>query len=63
MIARIVFRRPDPKLLAQDPAFIARVMAKWDAKQDTREIGLELMTDEYVVAAALTIGREQRRGA
>lgn len=56
-------KRPDPSALVCHPAFIARVMARWDAKQDTYQIGLELMTDEYVIAAALIVGREQRRGA
>lgn len=60
MKPRLVHNRPDASALCRIPVFVERVMARWDAKQDTCQIGLELMTDEYVVVAALIVGREQR---
>lgn len=62
MKPRIAYRSPDWRGLQHEPIFIARVMAKWDAKEDTAQIAAELLTPEATVAAALVIGRDSRRG-
>jgi hypothetical protein len=41
--------------------FVDKVMACWDRKMNTEEIARALMTNEPLVARALTAGREARR--
>lgn len=62
MNPHLAYQRPDPARLSRNPAFIARVMARWAEKQDTTRIAAELMTVECVVANALAAGRDQKQG-
>jgi len=59
--------KPDTRLSKEQaiahPAFIARVMALWDARHDTQEIAERLSEHEHVVACCVRIGRERRRRA
>jgi len=63
-------RPPDPRIAPArvcddaDPDgwdLVTRVMALWDAKQDTATIALDLFQPEATITAALRIGRERRR--
>lgn len=58
--------RIDPRLTKEgavkDPTFITSVMALWAKGFDTHRIANVLFEHEHVVAYALRIGRERRRG-
>lgn len=47
--------------LSRNPIFVTRVITRWDLRQNTARIAVELRTAESIVESALHYGLEQRR--